>query len=416
MELSAEELRALPAFLISLGIGLLMGLERQRHVESKAGLRTFGLTALAGAASGLLTEAIGTPWLVPAMLLALATMMIAAYRLADGADDPGTTTTVALLLCFMLGVLAWYEHAQLAVALALAATTLLHFKAELHGVIRRLSPQDIVSFLQFAIVTFIVLPVLPDRGYGPYEVLNPYRIWLMVVLISGLALTGYAVLRVVGQERGTPLLGVLGGLVSSTATTLAFSRHMRAQPGMAPVAVFVIVVANLVVLVRLGVIAAVVEPSVLPRLLPVLAAGLLPGLLLAWRHWRGLKRSGDTPELEVGNPSEMRAALGFAALYALVLLAVAWLNEIAGTGGIYLAAAVSGLTDVDAITLSTLDLHGRQRIEAATVVRVIVLAYAANLLFKFGMSWSIAGRERALRLAPVFGVVLLGLVAAALLA
>ncbi|HSW14512.1 MAG TPA: DUF4010 domain-containing protein, partial [Solimonas sp.] len=368
------------------------------------------------AACGLLTQATGTPWLIPAALLALAAMMIAAYRDAAGSqDDPGTTTTTALLLCFLLGVLAWYEHPQLAVALALVATALLHFKAELHGVIRRLSPQDIVSFLQFAIVTFIVLPVLPDRGYGPYEVLNPYRIWLMVVLISGLGLAGYAVLRIVGQQRGMPLLGVLGGMVSSTATTLAFSRHMRAQPTLAPVAAFVILVANLVVLLRLGVLASIVAASVLPLLVPVLIAGLLPGLLLAWRHWSGMQKSSEVPALEVGNPSEMRAALAFAALYAAVLLAVAWLNEIAGTGGLYLAAAVSGLTDVDAITLSTLDLHRNGRVEASVVVRVIVLAYCANLLFKFGMAWSIAGRGLAWKLAPAFAAVLLGLLAGAAL-
>lgn len=408
MELSDQELRAIPVFLISLGIGLLMGLERERREESKAGLRTFGLTALTGTVCGLLTEAIGAPWLIPAALLGLALMMIAAYRDSGDGSDPGTTTTVALLLCFALGVLAWYEHAQLAVALALVATTLLHFKAELHGVIRRLAPQDLVSFLQFAIVTFIVLPVLPDRAYGPYEVLNPYRIWLMVVLISGLGLAGYAVLRIVGQERGTPLLGLLGGLVSSTATTLAFSRHMKAQPTLTPVAVFVILLANLVVLLRLGLIAAAAAPSILPALLPVLAAGLLGGLLLAWRSWRGLKR-GKAPELEVKNPSEMRAALGFAALYAVVLLAVAWLNDIAGVRGVYLAAALSGLTDVDAISLSSLDMYSRKSLEAAIAVRVIALAYTANLLFKFGMVWTIAGRGPALKVAPGFGMVLAGL-------
>lgn len=408
MELSAQELQAIPAFLISLGIGLLMGLERERRPEARAGLRTFGLTAMTGTLCGLLTQAAASPWLIPAALLGLAWMMVAAHRDRRGDQDSGTTSTVALLLCFALGVLVWYEHARLAVALALVATALLHFKAELHGVIRRLSPQDMVSFLQFAVVTFIVLPVLPDRDYGPYEVLNPYRIWLMVVLISGLGLAGYAVLRIAGQQRGTPLLGLLGGLVSSTATTLAFSRHARAQSALVPVAVFVILVANLVVLLRLAIVAVVVARPVLPTLLPVLAAGLLGGLLLVWRSWRGLS-SGEAPELDMKNPSEMRAALGFACLYAAVLLGVAWLNDIAGTGGVYLAAALSGLTDVDAITLSTLDLFGREQLEAVTVVRVIALAYAANLLFKFGLVCTLAGRDAALKIAPGFGMVLAGL-------
>ena len=405
MELSDQELQAAPVFLISLGIGLLMGLEREQKPEARAGLRTFGLTGLVGALAGLLTETSGSPWLIPALLLGLALMMVFAPREKGSEDDPATTTTVALLLCFGLGALAWYDHPQLAVALALVSTTLLHFKTELHGVISRLSPQDLRSFLQFAIVAFIVLPVLPDQDYGPYEVLNPYRIWLMVVLISGLSLVSYAVLRIVGQEKGTPLLGILGGLVSSTATTLAFSRHIKSQAKLQPVALFVILLANLVVLLRLAVVAAVVAPRVLPALLPVLGLGAAVGLVLGWRAWRRL--GGEAaPELEMKNPSEMRTALAFGALYAVVLLAVAWLNDIAGTGGVYLAAALSGLTDVDAISLSTLNLFDRGGIEAVTVVRVIVLAYTANLLFKFSMVWSIAGVGPAKKLAPEFGAML----------
>ncbi|AXQ29082.1 MgtC/SapB family protein [Solimonas sp. K1W22B-7] len=414
MELSDQELRAVPVFLISLGIGLLMGLERERKPGARAGVRTFGLTGLVGALAGLLTEASGSALLIPALLLGLALMMVFAPRAKDDEDDPATTTTVALLLCFGLGVLAWYEHAHLAVALALVATTLLYFKTELHGVIRRLSPQDLTSFLQFAIVTFIVLPVLPDRDYGPYAVLNPYRIWLVVVLISGLGLVSYAVLRIVGQEKGTPLLGILGGLVSSTATTLAFSRHIKAQAALQPVALFVILLANLVVLLRLAVLAAVVAPTVLPELLPVLGLGAAAGLVLTWRGWRRLG-GGQAPELEMRNPSEMRIALTFAAFYAVVLLAVAWLNDIAGVGGVYLAAALSGLTDVDAISLSTLNLFGRGSVDAVVVLRVIVLAYAANLLFKFGVVWSIAGVGAAKKLAPEFGAMLAALLLGLLL-
>ena len=414
MELSSQELEAAPVFLISLGIGLLMGLERERKPDARAGLRTFGLTGLAGALSGLLTQASGSSWLIPAMLLGLVLMMVFSPHQKGDENDPATTTTIALLLCYGLGLLAWFGYPQLAVALALTATSLLYFKTELHGVINRLTAQDLRSFLQFAIVAFIVLPVLPDRDFGPYGALNPYRIWLMVVLISGLGLVSYAVLRLVGQEKGTPLLGILGGLVSSTATTLAFSRHMKAQPALQPVAVFVILLANLVVLLRLAIIGAAVTTEILPSLLPVLGIGVAAGLVLAWRSWRTLS-SDKAPELEMKNPSEMRTALAFAAFYALVLLAVAWLNDIAGTGGVYLAAALSGITDVDAISLSTLNLFDHGSIEAAAVVRVIVLAYLVNLAFKFSLVWSIAGRAPAKKLVPSFGAVLGGLLAGLLL-
>lgn len=403
-------LETLPPFLISLGIGLLMGLERERKPEGKAGLRTFALVALCGTSGAMLSQQLGAPWLLAAGFAVLGLMMIAAhFEDAGRDDDPGTTSTVAVLLCYSFGAMLWFGHVQLAVALALAATALLYFKAELHGVTERLTRQDIVSFLQFAVVTFIVLPVLPDQAYGPFGALNPYRLWLMVVLISGLSLGGYAVLRLVGPDRGVPMLGLLGGIASSTATTLVFSRHAGTQPALARVALMVILVANVVVLVRLGVVAGVVAPAVLPAVAPMLAGGVLLGALVpAWIWWRR-PAAGTAPPLEVRNPSEMGAALAFGALYAVVLLAAAWLHDLAGSRGVYAVALAAGLTDVDAITLSTLQLFGRGQLTATEVARAMLLAYTANLGFKLLMVASIAGRALALRVAGGFGAVLAGL-------
>jgi len=403
-------LDTLPAFLISLGIGLLMGLERERKPDSKAGLRTFALVALCGTSAALLSQHLGAPWLLAAGFAVLGLMMIAAhFEDAGRDDDPGTTSTVAVLLCYSFGAMLWYGHVQLTVALALAATTLLYFKAELHGVTERLTRQDIVSFLQFAVVTFIVLPVLPDQAYGPFDALNPYRLWLMVVLISGLSLGGYAVLRLAGPDRGVPVLGLLGGVVSSTATTMVFSRHTRTQPALAQAALIVILLANVVVLLRLAVITGIVAPSLLPALAPMLGGGVLVGALApAWAWWRR-RGAATAPSLEVRNPTEMGAALGFGALYAVVLFAVAWLHDVAGSSGVYTVALVAGLTDVDAITLSTLQLFGRGQLSAAEVTRAILLAYASNLGFKLLMVAFIAGRALALKVAVGFAATLAGL-------
>ncbi len=407
------ELAALPHYGVALAIGLLMGLERERNPAAKAGLRTFALTALFGVLSAHLGTALGSVWLIPAGLLLTGGMMIAAYlREPPGASDPGTTTVAALMLCYGLGVLVWHDEAQLAVMLGIVATMLLYFKPELRGISERLSRRDLLSVLQFAVLSLIILPLVPNQNYGPYGALNPYQIWWMVVLIAGVGLAGYAALRLAGQQRGAVILGLLGGLVSSTATTLAFSRHARASNAITPVAVIVIVLANLVVLLRLGVLVAVLAPPVLAALLPVLAGGLIAGALGAAYGVRRLKPAGDLPDLAMSNPTELRTALGFGLMYAAVLLTAAWLSDWLGTGALYLVALVSGLTDVDAITLSSLRLFNLDTLPVAAVVNVIVLATLANLAFKSVLAFVVGGHRMARHAAAGMGAVGLGLILA----
>ena len=406
------ELAPLPRYVVALAIGLLMGLERERNPAAKAGLRTFALTALLAVLTAHLATVLGEPWLIAAGMLLVGAMMIAAYMhtpaQADG--DPGTTTVAALLLCYGLGVLVWQNEIQLAVMLGIAATMLLYFKPELSGISQKLSRRDLLSVLQFSVLALIILPLLPNRNYGPYGALNPYQIWWMVVLIAGVGLAGYAALRLVGQQRGSVMLGLLGGLVSSTATTLSFSRHARANRALIPTAVTVIMLANLVVLARLGVLAAVLAPAVLPQLLPVLLGGLVVGGLGAAYGVRKLRPQGDPPALEMSNPTELRTALGFGLMYGIVLLAAAWLSDWLGTSGLYGVALVSGLTDVDAITLSSLRLHNLDKLSAAVVVNVITLALLANLGFKSILALSIGGWEMARHAVAGMGTVGLGLI------
>lgn len=406
------ELATLPRYVVALAIGLLMGLERERNPAAKAGLRTFALTALFGVLATHLATELDALWLVAVGLLLVGAMMIAAYLRApqqpDG--DPGTTTVAALMLCYGLGVLVWHDEIQLAVMLGIAATMLLYFKPELRGWSQRMSRHDLLSVLQFAVLALIILPLLPNRDYGPYGALNPHQIWWMVVLIAGVGLAGYAALRLVGQQRGAVVLGLLGGLVSSTATTLSFSRHARASSAMIPVAVIVIVLANLVVLVRLGVLAAVLAPGVLTQLLPVLAGGLVVGGLGAAYGVRRLHPQGELPALAMGNPTELRTALGFGLMYGVVLLAAAWLSDWLGTRGLYAVALVSGLTDVDAITLSSLRLYNLDTLSVAGVVNVITLATLANLAFKSVLALSIGGWQMARHAIAGMGAMGLGLV------
>ncbi len=405
------ELAALPRYVVALAIGLLMGLERERNPAAKAGLRTFALTALLGVLAAHLATTLGEQWLIAVGLLLVGAMMIAAYlRDPQPEGDPGTTTVAALMLCYGLGVLVWHAEIQLAVMLGIAATMLLYFKPELRGWSQHMTRRDLLSVLQFSVLSLIILPLVPNRNYGPYGALNPYQIWWMVVLIAGVGLAGYAALRLVGQQRGAVILGLLGGLVSSTATTLAFSRHARTSSAMLPIAVIVIVLANLMVLVRLGVLTAVLAPGVLSHLLPVLIGGLAIGGLGAAYGVHRLRPQGEMPALAMGNPTELRTAVGFGLMYAAVLLASAWLSDWLGTRGLYAVALASGLTDVDAITLSSLRLFNLDKLSVTAVVNVIVIATLANLLFKSALALFIGGKQMARHAAAGMGTAGLGLI------
>ncbi|MEQ1591886.1 MAG: MgtC/SapB family protein [Thiobacillaceae bacterium] len=406
------ELVVLPRYAVAIALGLLMGLERERNPAARAGLRTFALTALFGTLAAHLAALSNQPWLIGIGLLLTGGMIITAHLRPDSdTSDPGTTTVAALLLCYGLGVLVWSDEIQLAVILAIIVTTLLYFKPELRGISQRLSRRDLLSILQFALLSLIILPLLPDKNYGPYGALNPYQIWWVVVLIAGVGLAGYAALRLAGQ-RGAVLMGLLGGLVSSTATTLAFSRHARSSDAMAGIAVIVIVLANLVVLIRLGVLAAVFAPDVLAQLYPVLAGGLLIGGLGAWYGSHTLQPQGTTPDLPMANPTELRTAIGFGVMYAIVLLTSAWLSDWLGHSGLYAVALVSGLTDVDPVTLSSLRLHHMGKLPTDIVVNTITLAILANLGFKSVMVLVIGGWNMARHVIAGMGAVGLGLIVA----
>ncbi len=409
--LADQGLDRLPEFLTALAIGLLIGLERERNPTAKAGLRTFSLVALVGAAAAVLAGVFSAPSIIGVGLGAVAFTMIAAYYHHHEEFhewDPGTTTIAAVIACYLLAAMVMSGYARLAVILAILVTILLYFKAELRGAARGLERRDLVSILQFAVVTFVVLPLLPDRGFGPYAALNPRHIWLMVVLISGVSLAGYVALRVVGPARGALLLGLFGGLVSSTATTLSFSRHARAQSVSTDLSATVIIAANLVLLLRLAIITAVVASSALVIVGPVIGVALLSG---AAAYALGSRRNSKESPLSVpaiDNPSELRPALGFAALYAAVLLLSAWLVDLAGSEGIYAIAAVSGLTDVDAITLSALRLFAVGTLSIAQVATAVVLAISANVAFKLAISLAIGGGDLFRRCLPAMTAVVVG--------
>lgn len=416
LPLQNNAIEALPQFLTSLAIGLLIGLERERNPAAKAGLRTFALVAVLGTLSAMLASLSGSPWILASALLTVGAMIISVYvHTPTENNDPGTTTVAALLLCFSLGALIWYGHAKLAVMLAIGTTTLLYFKPELRGLSQRLTRRDLVAVLQFSVLTFIVLPILPDHDYGPYNTFNPHQAWLMVVLISGISLTGYAALRIVGTRFGAPLLGIFGGLASSTATTMIYAKHGKNNLLMQNLAASVIVIASMVVLIRLLIVTSVLAYGKLPALIPLFVFGFMAGLLVALYNWRKLNTTTELYIPETSNPAEIHTALGFALLYVIVILITAWMADVAGSQGLYFVAFASGLTDVDAIVLSSLRLFNLGQLSEHQTIIAIAIGFLSNLAFKFGMVVFIGGKALAKHVAVGFAAISIGILLGLLL-
>lgn len=391
---------------LAAALGLLVGLQREHAGTNLAGIRTFPLVTLLGGLCALLGITYGG-WLVGAGLLVVGMVLLVGNLMQRGEarDGAGITTEVAALVMYALGAYLIQGVMVVAVVVAGALAVLLHLKPQMHALVKRIAEKDLKAVMQFVLISLVILPLLPDRTYGPYDVLNPRNIWWMVVLIVGVQLAGYVLYRLVGQATGTLLGGVVGGLVSSTATTVAYARQAHGSPQAAPLAATVIMLASTASLVRVMVVAALVAP------MAVAAVGLPLGVLLLVLVVLSLVQFvlvGRAPVQlpEAGNPAELRPALFFAGLYALVTLAIAAGQQWFGNSGLYAVAVISGLTDMDAVTLSTTRLLSQERLAADIAWRVIVVAALANLVFKGGSAYVLGGAALGRRVLLLFGIAL----------
>jgi uncharacterized membrane protein (DUF4010 family) len=391
---------------VALGLGLLVGLQRERVASRLAGLRTFALTTVFGTLCGQLSHAFGG-WIAVAGLLALTGIILAgnAIKLRSEGADPGQTTEVALLLLYLVGVYLAVGPTEVAIAVGGGTAVLLWAKPQLQGFAGRLGDADVRAIMQFALLSLVILPVLPNRAIDLYGVVNPREAWWMVVLVAGLSLIGYVAHKLLGDRGGTLAAGLLGGLISSTATTLAFARRARTTPAATATAAIVIALASIVVFARVLVEIAITSPDLLRAATPrVGGLGLLAALLAVflWVRWRRRDAGDGLPPL--GNPTQIEAALFFGVLYAAVTFGGAAARDQFGDSGLYAVAAVSGLTDIDAITLSTARAVSSTKLGADEGWRLVVLAILTNLGFKFAAIVILGGRALALRAGTVIAI------------
>ncbi len=385
---------------IAVLIGALVGLERERQDAPEkehriGGLRTFTLFALAGALSAWLARETGAHWIFATTVAAVAALVLASYVLlvGSGKATAGLTTEIAAVTVTLLGGVTLYGYPQVAVAVAIVVSALLALKQPLHGLAHRIGEDDLLAGLKLLFASFIVLPLLPDRAIDPLGALNPYGLWLLVVLISALSLVGYAAVRMLGAGVGTALTGTFGGLVSSTAVTLSFARRSKVE-GHDDALAAGILLAWTVMFARVTVIAALVQPALVPPLLvPIGGMGLLTAGLALW-SLRRARTSGAAEDVDVPltNPFSLASAIRVALAFAVVLVVVKLVERYLPNEGLYLVAAVAGLTDVDAITVS-LARFVADGGASALAVQAIVLAVFSNTIVKGGMVATLGSKE-----------------------
>lgn len=396
----------------ALGLGLLLGFERQRkqkpNEEEFAGARTFALMSLLGATSAHLQLTLQLQWALPVAFLAVAGLTLASFMIASQKGEIGATTEVSALLTFTIGALCASGEEGLATALAVCALLLLSMKAWSIETAQHIESADIEAVLKFSIITVIVLPLLPNQTYGPepMNVLNPYKVWLMVVLISGLNFASYVLVKVVGQEHGIPLTGILGGLVSSTAVTLGFSQRSRQEPQMSSSFALGILMAWTVMFFRVLIAVAVINADLARRL--SVGVGILAVVsLLSCAFLFTRRGAGEKGSVKSGsNPFELGEAVKFGLLFGLVTVIAKAAQVYFGSAGLYLAGAIAGLTDVDAIALSMANLADTNADMTGVAARTILIAVMANTVTKTGMAVSVGAPELRNRMLP-FGTLLI---------
>ena len=389
---------------VALGLGMLVGLQRERSASMLAGFRTFPLITILGTLASLSSIALG-PWIVAAGLVALVGVVVIGNVAAmkEPEHESGITTEVSILLMYCLGAYIPIGHLGVAIAVGAGVAVLLHSKDRLHGLAARLTDNDLRSIMQFVLLALVILPTLPNRAFDSYGVVNPQKIWLMVVLIVGISFGGYIAYKFFGGGAGTILGGVLGGLVSSTATTVSYARRATTTPAASGVAVIIITIASGMVFARLFVELALTAPGSIRVTGPPMAIMLGAFVVLSAVAWFVLR--GPSTELPVGeSPSELKSAMAFGLLYAVVLYSAAAAKDHFGDSGLYVVAAISGLTDVDAITLSSAELVNLGTLDAGTGWRLVLLAATTNLAFKAATVALLGTRELFVRVAGLFGI------------
>lgn len=399
---------------LALAIGLLIGLERgwvtrdEPDGERVAGLRTLALSSLLGGVWGAIGLKAGDAGIIVlGVAFAVLGAAILVFRLREAVRDGtfGATTVVAALLAFSLGALAVIGDMAAAAAAGVATTALLALKPALHGWVRRLTWLELRSALALLAMTFILLPILPNRPIDPWATINPFEIWLMTVMIGVLSFAGYVAIKLTGERRGIVLTGLAGGLASSTAATLTLARLALGNRQRVDLLAGGALLAGATMMSRVLLVVALAQAALLDHVVaPLVAATVattVAGMALIARRSAG---PDEATAMGLGNPLDLAAVLKFGGLLTAVGLLTHLATRVAGSGGAYTLAALSGIADVDAITLSMARLGGSGAISLDVAGLAVLIAVAVNTISKAVIGWAAGGRDFGMRMAIAAGL------------
>jgi uncharacterized membrane protein (DUF4010 family) len=394
---------------LAIAIGLLIGFEREQAAPDDpeerrrtfvGGARTYPLVAFVGALAALLMPVFGVGIVLVAFAALASFIGVAYYAQTRAHGDRGLTSETAFLATFLLGTLTTApglieplsRRAVLLASAAVVVTLILSIKPRLHALAERATTDDVYATLKFLIVGVVVLPLLPNETFGPLDVLNPFKIGLMVVLIAGIDFVGYVAFRVVGPGRGLALTGIVGGLASSTAVTLSMSQRAKSTPDLAPSCALAVVTASTIMVPRVLLEVSVVNRGLIDDLLFPLGGMMLGGVIAAIRlYLRTRDVSAKSTGIQIQNPFELSSALKWGLIFTVVLFAARFASDLLGSRGSYVAGVLAGATDVDAITLSMASLAKGGSVEARVAVTTIMLGTASNTVVKGVMATVIGG-------------------------
>lgn len=407
------ETAILPPFfqhlLVTAAIGLIIGLEREFNTHGErahvGGIRTFTLAAMLGYLSGTVA-ANSVLWVIPFTILGFFLLLSVIYYYQVRQERYGLTSELSMLSTLLLGILVSQGYVQESLAVVVVMTALLSVKEQVHGIVKKITEEEMFAFIKFAVLALLILPILPDKSFGPEGLINSLELGWLVIIVLSISFTGYLLLKFVGQ-RGILLTAIIGGLLSSTMVTWVFSERSREKPELSASYGAGIILASSVMFIRAFALAAVFYQPVARLLVIPLSVLLVLNLLTAYRVYRLQQHNGETPSLNPGNPLDIRNAVVFTLIYTGITFGMYYARQWSGQVGVYLSGAISGIADIDAITISSAKWASADTEQTGFAASVIILAILSNTVFKAVLSYIRGSEALGKSVVTGFGIILI---------
>ena len=411
----------LKAITLTLAIGFAVGMQRtlsrlQKHKHSFAGSRTFALIALIGYLSGWISQKVDGFILLSFAILGIL-ISISYYLKVALSNKHGMTTQISAVVVYILGLMIFFGLDRYAIFIGVIIIVLLELKPRLRQIEAKISKTDIDAVVLLLLMSFVILPILPDEMIGPYKLFNPYKTWLMAVIIAGISFVGYVAIKVTGESKGVLITGAAGGLISSTGVSVSLSKLYKNSKGSINSYASGIAIACTIMYIRVLIEAAIIDPYIASRLSYAYIPAFLVGLLYSWFLYKNSKEISNSTILDTQiakNPLQLSEAIKFGILFGIIYGAVAFVKSGYGDIGVYIVSFLSGITDVDAITLSLSQLAKNSELDIVAAMGGIVIASIVNSLVKLAIVFWIGGKDLGWILSKFFilslGVMIAGLI------